>query len=258
VRSIFIFAHPDDEFGCYESIRREVLLGHSVGCYYLTDGGYGGQPTEPREKESVRVLKRLGVATSAIWFLGRMHNIPDGGLPGNMLLAAKALMEQVKGSGDVAAIYVPAWEGGHQDHDAAHVIGCAINAQVRARDGLWQYSLYQGRGLKWVLFWVMKPLRINGPLRTQSVSLKYRFVYLRLCLCYSSQWKTWMGLFPFVAMKLIFFGHFYLQPASLNACVRRPHDGLLLYERRRMACFEEVEKHIRQFVQDYGVSAKSI
>lgn len=228
VRSIFIFAHPDDEFGCYESIRRQVLLEHSVECYYLTDGGYSGQSTEPRESESVHVLEKLGVATNAIWFLGRMHNIPDGRLPDHMFLAAKVLEEYVIDGGDIAAIYVPAWEGGHQDHDAAHVIGCAISAQVRARDGIWQYPLYQGKGLKWGLFRVMRPLESNGPLHTLPVSLKHRFAYSRLCLCYPSQWRTWMGLFPFVAMKLIFVGCFYLQPASLNNSRRRPHGGLLL------------------------------
>lgn len=254
MRSIFIFAHPDDEFGCYESIRREILAGHEVKCYYLTDGGYGGQPVERREAESARVLGKLGVSANAIRFLGRKHNIPDGYLPDHMLLAATALVDDVKGSGGIAAVYVPAWEGGHQDHDAAHVIACAINAQVRARDGLWQYSLYQGRGLKWGLFRVMKPLESNGPLRAQTISLKRRFGYLRLCLSYPSQWKTWFGLFPFVAMKLMFVGRYYLQPASLNKDIRRPHDGLLLYERREMARFDDVEKHIRLFVDKFRIA----
>ena len=57
-------------------------------------------------------------------------------------------------------VYLPAWEGGHQDHDAGHLLGLSLAAPgLRLR----QFPLYQGAGLPGPFFRVMAPLPGNGP-----------------------------------------------------------------------------------------------
>lgn len=250
-RSVFLFAHPDDEFGCYESIRLEAASGRRVECYYLTDGGFGGQAIELRESETLCVLSRLGVQEGAVHFMGRRDGIPDGKLPEHMIRAEKELTDHLMHHGDVATMYAPAWEGGHQDHDAAHLVACVVNEKVKAADGLWQFSLYHGAGLRGGFFHVLKPMVSNGPLKKQVVPLKYRILYLRFCLSYPSQWKTWVGLFPFVVFKLLFNGCYYVQSAELAKVTPRPHDGFLLYERRGMAYFSDFERNMYELLGHY-------
>lgn len=250
MRSIFIFAHPDDEFGCYEVIRREVLAGRDVGCFYLTDGGFGGQSIERRERETQRVLARLGVSVDRICFLGAQQGIPDGLLASHLLQSATSLLGATVNPEKAASIFVPAWEGGHPDHDSTHVIGCVLANYLNVHDNIWQFPLYHGKGLRGSFFRVLNPLVENGPPRALNVSIFHRLLYLRLCLSYPSQWKSWIGLFPLVASKLGFGGRYYLQRVTLPRDVRRPHAGPLLYERRSMARYEEIEGLLKRFLSE--------
>lgn len=252
-RIVFIFAHPDDEFGCFESIRLATEARQRVQCYYLTDGGYGGQSTMVRKKESLRVLWRLGVDAENVFFVGVERAIPDGRLyeSDNMMRAAGAVYAAVGKSQSVDAIYAPAWEGGHQDHDAAHVIACLLADKLPSRPRVLQYSLYNGCYLKGGFFRVMAPLDSNGPTLDLPIRLHLKLKYLMFCLSYHSQWKTWLGLFPFVFIKLSFGGKYHLQLAAPPRAFGRPHSGALLYERRRTARFEDVSAGVSRFVRSW-------
>lgn len=249
MRSIFLFAHPDDEFGCYEVIRREVIVGRDVECFYLTDGGFGGQSIDSRQQETRRVLVRLGVSVDRICFLGAQQGVPDGLLASYLLQAATSLLRATVDREKPTSIFVPAWEGGHQDHDAAHVIGCALANHLNPRANVWQFPLYHGKGLRGSFFRVLNPLVENGPPCVLDVSMLHRLLYLWLCLSYPSQWKSWIGLFPLVASKLLFGGHYYLQRA-MSRDIQKPHEGRLLYERRGMANYAEIEALLKRFLAE--------
>jgi len=68
---------------------------------------------------------RVGVPRSEIRFLGTDLSIPDGELFRHLSSAYRALLEDCRSIGDLGALLTLAWEGGHPDHDAAHVL--AIN-----------------------------------------------------------------------------------------------------------------------------------
>lgn len=253
MQSLFLFAHPDDEFGCYESIRIDIELGKDVLCVFMTDGGYDGQSPERRNLESTKVLSLLGVKTSNIIYLGLFSGIQDGLLPYKLFDASAALLNALSGYENIDKIYVPAWEGGHQDHDAVHIIGVELNEIFfEAKNGLWQYSIYHGEGLKGPFFHVLKPLRNNGPCVIQKMPFLRRMGYLRLCLKYPSQWKTWMGLYPFVAYRLIFDGCYRLQLVRGIDYSRRPHAGRLLYERRGAFSYENFFVLLSKYVEMAG------
>ena len=244
-RDLFVFAHPDDEFACLESLRRSVQAGHEVICAYLTDGGYGGQAIEPRMEESRRALGKLGVAPASIHFLGAAARIPDGDLPAHMRTAYVVLGELVARAGPLTACFVPAWEGGHQDHDAAYAIVMAMRCNGLIDAALWQFSLYHGAGLPGPLFHVMQPLASNGPVTALAVSWRRRWADLRICMGYPSQWRSWLGLLPFVVCRLLLRGSYTLQRADATALERRPHAGKLLFERRSASSWEQLRAQYR-------------
>lgn len=248
-RHLFVFAHPDDEFACLEQLRRSVAEGHEIACVYLTDGAYGGQPVEPRIEESKRALARQGVTAQSLHFIGAEAGIPDGGLPSRMRTGYELLGGLLSRLGPVSACFVTAWEGGHQDHDACHAILLALRHNGRIDAPVWQFPLYNGEGLPGPLFRVMSPLPSNGPTTWQPISLAHRLLDLRTCMGYPSQWRTWLGLLPFVAFRLLLQGSYALQVTTEEALERRPHQGKLLYERRSATTWEQIHQGYLELLQ---------
>jgi LmbE family N-acetylglucosaminyl deacetylase len=236
---LFLFPHPDDEFAVALPLADLRALGIDVQCVYLTGGGYGGQATAPRREESLRVLASLGVYAGRVAFL----DFEDGRLHAALEPAFAALREHAAGA---SAIYFPAWEGGHQDHDAAHLLGLALarEAHLEAR----QFPLYQGAGLPGPLFRVMAPLPANGPSRARRASQRECHAQMRRSHAYPSQWKSWIGLWPGVAWHLLADGCFHLQAVSVRRVHERPHAGALLFERRGFATAEQFAAGAAPFI----------
>lgn len=244
----FVFAHPDDEFGCLEILQRLVASGDRVVCVYLTDGAYGGQPAEPRVRESQRVLRKLGVRDEDMHFVGVRHGFPDGQLVASLERAYAALLECLEPY-DVQILYTMAWEGGHQDHDAAHLLVLYAARELGVKQRVEQFSLYNGAGLPGPLFHVMHPLPENGEVQRFAMSFANRLRYLGLCMAYPSQWKTWLGLLPLVAPKLLFGRGYALQKADIGRLDEKPHAGALLYERRGLMTWAQFGSAARAFRQ---------
>lgn len=228
-RRLFLLPHPDDEFAVAGHLRDAVQTGDALQVVYLTDGGYSGQDVRVRERESLRVLARLGVASSSVVFLGREHGFPDGSLHAHLPRARAALHALVAATGVPDRVYLPAWEGGHQDHDAGHLLGLSLEVPGAS---LRQFPLYHGAGLPGPLFRVMSPLATNGQGERRPASLRERLGLVRACFSYPSQWKTWLGLTPFVLLHVLRDGGFHLQPVDPRRILQPPHAGPPLYERR--------------------------
>jgi LmbE family N-acetylglucosaminyl deacetylase len=240
--ALFLFAHQDDEFGVFHVIDECRRRGQRVVCAYLTRGG-GGMASR-RNAESMRVLARLGVGPGDIVFAGDELGIDDAALY-FALERADAWIEQWFSSfGAIDAIHVLAWEGGHHDHDALH----ALTAQVADRMGLLarvrQFALYNRYRCAGPLFRVLAPLPGNGPVESFSIPPSRRLAYLRLCLQYPSQWKTWIGLFPFVLLHYIVHGRQTLQAVRIERLDERPHAGTLYYEQRNFCRWERMQDRL--------------
>lgn len=234
-----LLPHPDDEFAVFPWLRQALGVGHRVRCIWLTDGGRGGQDVWRRRAESIEVLSGLGMGGVEMHFPGTTHSIPDGGLHARLEDVAELLDAMSFERGEI--LLVPAWEGGHPDHDAAHLIGrCLV-----ARHGIatWQFPLYNGVGLPGSFFRVMHPLTSNGECHpADDVSLLQRLGFVRACTGYRSQWRSFVGLLPLYLLKMFGPTPFVLQPVTSNADLRKPHSGRLLYERRGPLSWEEFER----------------
>ncbi|HEX6591322.1 MAG TPA: PIG-L family deacetylase [Moraxellaceae bacterium] len=244
---VFLLAHQDDEYGVFHAIAQSAATGRRPLCLYLTSGDFGGQDVARRNRESRDVLAALGVAAADVHFIGQQAGISDGVLLDSLEPAYQAVLALLQSQGAVTALYVLAYEGGHQDHDAVYLIGCRLQKALGIATA-WQFSLYQGKGLPSPLFRVLAPLPENGAVQAQAVPWTKRWWYLRLCLRYRSQLKTWVGLFPFVLLYYLRDGRQQLQPLVAGRCRERPHAGPLLYEKRGVLAREVFESRSKDFL----------
>jgi LmbE family N-acetylglucosaminyl deacetylase len=245
--ALFLFAHQDDEFGIYGELAAERSAGAEVHCVYLTDGAGRRDVAARRNAESLAVLADLGIAPAAVAFLG----FPDGALHAGMERAARALAS-LPCLPVVGRLYLPAWEGGHQDHDATHLLGLWLAARLGRLEHTSQFPLYHGAGLAGPLFRVFSPLPANGPVRRRRLPLSDRLRYGAWPLRYRSQWASFAGLWPPAFAKLLAGGGFALQPVSLQRAFERPHAGPLLYERRSDVTYADLSSAARALLGAIG------
>jgi LmbE family N-acetylglucosaminyl deacetylase len=249
--SIFLLPHQDDEAGCFFEIEKKVILNKIVLIIYLTSGSLDKKTSLKRNSESINVLTNLGVEKKNIIFLSSVLDSPDSKLPKNLHSAFSKTLKILKKIPHFDSLYFLAWEGGHQDHDAAHLIGIALAKKFRIIKKTFQFPFYTGIGLKGSFFRLFKPIPSNGKPIFFNIPLRNRIKYARLSLTYSSQIKTWIGLFPFFLFHYIFFGTQILQPISLLRVRERPHDGKLLYERRFSYDYKFFKKKTSKFIDKY-------
>lgn len=244
---LFLFAHQDDEFGVFDVIDSLIRRGETVVIAYLTSGSLSGMPTPIRDAESIAVLEKLGVAKQNIHFLGSKRKIPDGKLSCYLEDAFQATLHLIDKIGTPKRLYFLAWEGGHQDHDAIHLIGLAIGRQLSILDRSFQFPLYTGAGLPSIFFKLFSPLPQNGPVTESRIKWSNRFRFIAFCFTYRSQKKTWLGLFPFFLFHYLFIGTEMLQPVLLSRFREPPHSNKLLYERRGFYTYEKFVRDAEPF-----------
>jgi LmbE family N-acetylglucosaminyl deacetylase len=144
-RRILVLApHPDDEIvACGIAARRARAEGARVSVLYLTTG------IPPRELlwrwqrpgYEARVARRRGEAMAALGLLG-LEAAGFGDVPSRRLIAhreeAAAALDRALSETGAGELWVPAFEGAHQDHDAAN----ALTAGFRERLPVWEFAAY--------------------------------------------------------------------------------------------------------------------
>ncbi|MCZ4280909.1 PIG-L family deacetylase [Kiloniella laminariae] len=246
---VFLFSHQDDEFGVFkviEDLKDNLENAHFI---YLTSGTFDGNLSASRNKESLNVLSKFGITSEQVHFIGGQQQIADGQLYKNISAAENTLHHLFKKIGVPNTLYIHAWEGGHQDHDAAHLLGLALATRYNCLKNTFQFSLYNGYALPWIFYRVLTPISHNGEIIKIRISWKERWRYLKHCCSYPSQLKTWIGLFPFTLCHYLFDGHQKLQPCSLEPIIKAPHEGTLLYEARKVTSYGEFSEKTTGFIQ---------
>lgn len=247
--SFYFFAHQDDEFGVFNLIKKDANDKSKIFCFYLTSGTVGNNSPKIRNLESIKVLKKLGIQEKDIIFAGARLGIDDGNLINNLKKAEGYIQRFLKKSNEKSKIYIPAWEGGHPDHDCLHAIVSKIAFKKHIQDSVYQFPLYNAYNRFWKFFSVLTPLKENGITINDDISWLDRIYFLRLTFYYHSQYISWMGLFPFVLFNYLFIGIQSLQPISLKRIQLKPHNGKLYYEKRNFAKWINISKKIRAFLK---------
>lgn len=229
---LFLFAHQDDEFACAQHLKWETERNpDSIFCLFATDGEGHGIHSSLRDSESTRALEGLGVKKENIFFLGSTSRTPDGALVEHLAAAREAslrLLSQQKWN----RIYCPAWEGGHQDHDATHLLAQALarDFQVPAKE-VWEFTIYNGYRMPWKFFRVLRPIPHGQEFSSIYLSFGEVIKQWRMMFHYRSQWKTWLAFMPDITWNLFFRRREVCQRACAERLHASPHEGPLLYEK---------------------------
>jgi LmbE family N-acetylglucosaminyl deacetylase len=243
MHTLFVFAHQDDEIAAAARITHALRTG-SVSCVYLTDGQGRGVASRIRDEESRVVLRRLGVDLQRVHFLGSEAQIADGHLVEHLGRALELLEAGVPEQVD--EVFCLAYEGGHADHDASHLVALAF-AQRRGVD-CYEMPLYHGFGLPGPFFNTLAPLRVGGAWTGRAIALRDGLAIASLCRLYRSQWKTWLGLMPEALLRLVFGQKEWTRRADVARVHEKPHAGRLFYERRFGVEWDDFARHSRAFI----------
>lgn len=245
--TVFLLAHYDDEFGIFHEIKNCIALKIPIHVVYATSSSSDGRKNLIREIESLKVLNRLGVIESQVSFLGRDLKIPDLKLKNHFILLFQNLNVLLSELGEIGNIYTLAYEGGHPDHDGLNFICSRLSNNHNLEGNIWQFPLYNGAGLIGSFFHLLKPLKKNGPVIEVKLALKDALMFLSLIFIYKSQTKTFVGLFPFYFLHMTLIRSQTIQKIILNRVEEKPHEGTLLYERRKMDTYENVRSKMNEF-----------
>lgn len=251
MKNLFIFAHQDDEFGVFHEIKSLLRKKEEIFIVYLTSGTLDGSRSILRNAESMEVLASLGVDRKNVIFLGGEHAIPDGRLSCHIERAFHLLWNVVSDKGMFSKIYTLAWEGGHQDHDAAHLISLAVAKKVTSIENCYQIPLYTGMNTVWKFFRLFVPNTLNGEPVLSKIPMKERIQFLKYIFAYKSQAKTWIALLPFLLLHYFFYGTQVLQKTSLSRLLQKPHAGVMLYERRGFYTYDAFQADITSFIREH-------
>lgn len=242
---LFVFAHQDDEVAAASRIEFELAEGADVFCAFLTDGG-SGVPPGIRNRESLAVLESLGVRSDRIAFIGSEIPIADGALVEHLEDALEQLRRRMAGV-NVERVFCLAWEGGHQDHDAAQLVAAALARERGVLDRCFELPLYNGRGVPGGLFRVFAPLPGRWERRGLSLAQSLRIAFLGWR--YRSQRCSWIGLFPEAFLKLALLRRESFRPVDPARFRERPHSGRLFYERRFRFSYQRFAAAASEFIE---------
>jgi LmbE family N-acetylglucosaminyl deacetylase len=119
---LFVFPHPDDEVSCGGLIARSATAGTPVEIVIMSSGGHNGK-ADVRERESLQALQILGVPQRKVHFA----RFADTRIPASH--ETVRYLNQFLGK-QVAAVFLPAPEDAHLDHQAVTAAGLAALRHV--------------------------------------------------------------------------------------------------------------------------------
>ena len=202
---VYVLAHFDDEYCALPLIRRTVAQGRRHLFVHVVDYRNARMGAR-RHRETLAFLAAEGIPASSQIHLGAGTGWWDGELHRHAGAAYAALKAAVQSAvpGPIERVVVPAWEGGHPDHDVCSALGVKLAAE-RGAAAIDQICLYQGKGLPWILYRACTPLDENGPAHDLRLS--------------GREWLNWLaavGAFPLAAQGLV-------GPAARHGAHLRPH-----------------------------------
>jgi LmbE family N-acetylglucosaminyl deacetylase len=233
---VYILAHFDDEYCALPLIREAQRQGLSQRFLYLADYRNPGLGAR-RLAETRAFLARQGLRPESVRPIGLGSGSFDGSVRKAVADLFPLLLAEAAEAAPVERLVVPAWEGGHMDHDACAFLGVRLAQRIEAP--VRQFSLYNGPGLSGPLLRGAAPLAENGPVQRIRLSLSEWLRWAAGVRAYPSQLYAWSGIWPAMMWGLARRG-FGWQALECERVEERPHEGPLFYERMFKVTYAEV------------------
>ncbi len=244
----YLFAHQDDEFGCFIKLDKDILMENTF-IFYLTNGSNKSSKKNVlslRDKESLKSLKRLGLKEKNVFFIGNELQINHYDLYLNLDKVYQKILEKIKKIGIPDSLVTHSWEGGHEDHDACNLIGRKIAFNYKITNKSYQFAQYNAFKTSLIFFRVFNPLGNEG--KKFFAKFSKRLFYIKLLFIYKSQLKVWFGLYPFIIFHYLFKGFNFMEKLNTDKFIKKPHKKKLLYEIRKFCSFEEFRRKTKFFL----------
>jgi LmbE family N-acetylglucosaminyl deacetylase len=236
--ALFILAHHDDEFFIGPVLKDACATG-AVQVAYLT---HGGADAATRVPESDRALASLGVDPACVLQLGVETGIEDGALSLRPAQALAALRSRLA-SADFTHIYVPAWEGGHPDHETTHRAGVAFAAGKVTE--LYEFPLYNAAEMPAGKFRTMQFTPGVMPVVERAVTREEAEAWRALLAHYPSQQTVFASMRSGIEWCLeTRRSCIYRRVDPARDYAARPHAGPLFYEQRFGLSFETLRERL--------------
>lgn len=220
MKTLYFLPHHDDEVFVIPKIRVDVENGKSPLFIFFMS-------SDTRAKESLNFLTGLGIPEKNIILLGNKFHAQDGSLLNYLSKYYEELSLMFNQQIGQLEIVCPAYEGGHQDHDAISLLARALAKKWNAP--LVEFFLYHGYGTFGKLYYVGAHFMAK-----KKQSFKYNFRdYINLFkvpFIYKSQKGALLGLWPFLVFKSI-FSKLVLRVIDQNSLGVTKHTQVPLYER---------------------------
>jgi LmbE family N-acetylglucosaminyl deacetylase len=235
---LVVLAHPDDEMLCLPFLLDETTPSGQVDHFlYLTFNSL----SEGRKRECVRAVRILDQEIRESRLVEFESVLRDGhgweDFQAGDIDEFFRLMQFL----DIDSILTFAYEGGHQDHDFAHIISKVFQSAYDHE--IVEFSGYR-KHEKFPLFVacipLVKLLKVSFP-RWKALKL-----FLRLSATHKSQLRVWTMLSPPIMLNLL-FGSTYATRSELSPT--NPNSGIFLYEMRGKAKRELVEDAMLEIIK---------
>lgn len=234
---VYILAHLDDEYCALPLIWQAAREGLAQRFIYLAD--YRDPALGQRRlAETCSFLARQGIASAAVVPLGLGTGVYDQSLHRGVDLLFPQLVRTLADIGPVTRLVVPAWEGGHMDHDACAFMAVRLAERLGGPE-IRQFTLYNGPGLPGPLLRGGAPLKENGPRRPIRLTPLQWLRWMAGVRAFPSQLYAWSGIWPAMFAGLLGRG-FAWQTLAPERVAVPPHAGPLFYERMFKTPYEEV------------------
>jgi len=220
----FLLAHHDDELFIAATIKHLAGREGQVLVAWFTCGGIGANQ---RLAESVKAMELLGVSRQCLYFF----RLPDNCLLDYLEDIVKRLVflweRRRPGS-----VFVPAFEGGHQDHDTVQLAAAAASRRLAGtKPDLYEFPLYHRYRARLLSVGEFIPDEATVVLQT-PLKLRDRLLKQKLAGIYKSQRLI---VYPLLALKgwpmmLHRQGEPYRRVPAGRDYTRPPYPGRPVYE----------------------------
>jgi len=243
-------AHNDDEYFIASRILFEVRQQNTVYCVFTTDSTVSGRGTEVRRRESIRALTLLGVRRENIYFIGQTCGISDGSSYRAIQIVYNKALETFR-SLNIARLYVMAWEGGHVDHDTAHLVGAALSRTLGLEGQAFEFSAYNNFRMPWKLYRAFRFVRRNTEQYRRALCRVEAFRCFLLFRCYPSQWRSILGLLPDAFYRLVICREEWIRAIDGIDYQNKPYNGELFFEKRFKVTYSKFSQCTKKFIDTY-------
>ncbi|MDB5448059.1 MAG: hypothetical protein JWQ97_3376 [Phenylobacterium sp.] len=234
---VHVLAHFDDEYCALPLIWEAQRQGLQQRFLYLAD--YRDESLAARRLQETRAfLARQGVPESAVRPIGLGTGAYDQSVHRAAAALFPRLQAEVAQAGAVSRLVVPAWEGGHMDHDTCAYMAVRLAREIAAP--VRQFTLYNGQGLPGPLLRAGAPLGENGPVTRLPLEPRDWLRWMAGVRAFPSQAYAWSGIWPAMFCGMARRGGFGWQALTPERVEMRPHAGPLFYERMFKAPYAEV------------------